>query len=368
MKHSKILNLFWKKKKKQDFFTQFSFEFKQIVKDMILPYRNFFHWLISKIIINIVAFLIWVTLALPFVVLWVFLALIDPIPWWDFIVYQVRGFDPLPEVLSYASMFIFPFVIMTLLMIWAFIAFIIWNAYSNVLFVPLYRSYMNWEKLGFSKNLQVEFVRIRYFTKIAFIQLSILILPVIIAWIFVLILVNQWRQEIIGFEAFSLLVLPILLILIFIISYILFRILFSVIIFADTSSKSIQKHSAMHFIKKSLKLTRGFGNYIKFLFVLFTIYILTYPLTAITDRVVEDRDRLAQTIEYRALYVDDSELALNSRIREIALDYENLNDQELRANFRWAQILALLFWIIWFMLFSWIYTMMFVSFYTRVLK
>ena len=368
MKESKLLRFFSQKKKKKDFFAEFSSEFMQILKDIILLYRNFFHWLVSKIIINIVAFVIWLVLALPFVVLWVFVALIDPIPWWDFIVYQVRGFDPLPEVLTYASMFIFPFVIVTFLMIWAFIAFVIWNAYSNVLFVPLYEWYIKWEKLDIYKHFRVKFVRIWYFVKIALWQLSIIALPILIVWMIILILTTLFIWEKMSFEAFSLTVLPLIIILIFILSYVIFRVLFSIILFAHSSSKNLVKHSAWYFIKKSFKLTSWVWKYVKFLFVLCTIYIFMYPFTILTNTIANDRERLSQTIEYRALSFENTELLKNSRLYEVAREYEYLSDGQLFANYRWAQLLALAFSIISFLLFSWFYTMVFVSFYNRILK
>jgi len=68
--------------------------------------------------------------------------------------------------------------------------------------------------------------------------------------------------------------------------------------------------------------------------VLSSIFIFTYPFTAVTDRIGEDRERLNQTIQYRALFLDNSDRAEMSRLREVAMYYENLSDQELFANYR----------------------------------
>ncbi|MCH8518398.1 hypothetical protein LAT59_01350 [Candidatus Gracilibacteria bacterium] len=367
MKLGKIKHLFTGKKKK-DFFAEFSKEFLKITKDILLLYRNFIHWNISKICINIGGIFVGLALAFPFFLLAVFIALIDPIPWGTFLVYQMQGISPVLEALSYASMYTFSFVVMTFAMICTLIAFLIGNAYSNVLYARLYTEYINGEKLAYRDNIYFSYIHIRRFVTVALWSFLLLFIPLILIALIVGIFIILFGSEIMSFEAFSFSLLGLTLISVFLFSYIIFRLLFSVILMSLDSSKKIIKHSGWYYIKKSIEITSGWKKYFKFLFVLCLLFLILYPFRAVGDEFSTDVKRLRGTIEYRALVIASPEQAEQSGLRETAEFYDSISDENLFANYRGATMLSIIWSIIGFLVLSGLYTMVFVSFYRRVLS
>lgn len=368
MKDSFISRFLWKKKKKKDFFAEFWKEFTQITKDILRLYRNFFHWNFSKIIANIVALWVGLLLALPLFLFAVFIALIDPIPWGTFIIYQVQWVNPIVEVLSYATIHTFSFVVMTIVMILTLILFLIWNAYSNVLLSRIYNWYLDDKKLGFKDNVYFSLPHIKKFTFIAFWHAIILFIPFLLLWSIALVFIALHGGGIISLEVFSILLFILLLVSILTLSYILYRILFSVIHLSFDSAEKVEKHTWWHYIKKSFKLTSSIRKYAKFLFVLAFLFLITHPYRILGDNLQEDASRLGNTIEYRALSLADPEIAQESPLRDTAMFYEELTDEQLFANYRWATLLLIFLSILWFLLISGLYTMVFVSFYRRILN
>jgi len=52
-----------------------------VIEDIILLYRNFIHWNISKLIIALWGFVLGMIMSIPFFVVVLILASIDPIDW-----------------------------------------------------------------------------------------------------------------------------------------------------------------------------------------------------------------------------------------------------------------------------------------------
>jgi len=109
-------------------------------------------------------------------------------------------------------------------------------------------------------------------------------------------------------------------------------------------------------------------KYAKFMFVLAFLFLITHPLRLAGENIQNDISRLSSAIEYRALALANPEVAPESPLRETALYYEELSDEKLFANYRGAVLLSILLSVIGFLLFSGLYTMAFVSFYTRILS
>lgn len=367
MKLGKIQHFFQKKKKK-DFFGELWKELVCITKDIMLIYKNFIHWNLSKIVINIIAIIVWIIFALPFMLFAWFVWLIDPIPWVTFISYQIQWVSPILEVLSYASLHTFSFVIMTISMILALLAFLIWNAYSNVLYVRLYTSYLEDEKLSIWGHIYLSQDRLKRFVAIALWHLVYISVPAFIVLFITIVIIIFHNAWVFSFEVFSWILLIITLLSIFLLSYIIYRLLFSIVILARESSSKLVKYSGRHYIKKSLSLTSWWRNYTKFLFVLSAIFLLMYPLGTIWDTLKRDTQNLSIAIEYRALSIANPEVAETSPLKETALFYEDMTDEQLFANYRGATLLSLFITFVWFFLFSGLYTMFFVSFYNRVLR
>ncbi len=359
---------FFERKNKKDFFGELWKEVMYISKDIILLYRNFIHWNLSKIVINIVAIIMWCIFALPFLLFSWFVWLIDPIPWGTFIAYQMQWVSPILEVMSFASLHTFSFVVVTISMILALIAFLIWNAYSNILYVRLYFSYLEGKKISLWEHIHLSWDHIRGFVSIALWHLVYTAVPAfVVLWVVLWVIILHGAGAF-SFEVFSLILLIITLFSIFLLSYIVYRLLFSVVLLAKESYTNLSKHSGRHYIKTSLSLTAWWRSYAKFLFVLCVIFLLISPFKSVWDTLKRDIQNLSITIEYRALSIENPEKAETSNLREIATFYEDITDEKLFANYRGARLLSLFMAFIWFFLFSGLYTMFFVSFYTRILR
>lgn len=364
----KNLRHFFERKKKKDFFLELSKELISLSKDILLLYKNFIHWNLSKIVINVVALLVWILFALPFLIFAWFVWLIDPIPWGTFISYQLQWVSPILEVLSFASLHTFSFVIVTITMILGLGAFLIWNAYSNVLYARLYTSYLEGKKLSIWDHISLSRNRLRSFVSIALWHLVYVSIPVLVVLGIVLWVIILHSAGAFSFELFSLILLIITLLSIFLLSYIIYRLLFSVIFLACESGTELLKYSGRYYIKKSISLTSGWRNYLKFLFVLCSIFLLLTPFRSVWDALKKDTQNLSNVIEYRALNIANPEEAATSPLKDGALFYEEMTDAELFANYRGATLLSLFMTFVWFFLLSGLYMMIFVSFYTRVLR
>lgn len=367
MKEVYFSKFFKKKKKKKDFFSELTKEFLHVIRDVFLLYKNFLHWNISKLIMNIAALIVGLVLAFPFFLFAVFIGLIDPIPWMSLIYLQLQWVNPLIEALSYASVYTFSFVVMTLVMLITFVIFLIWNAYSNVLLARVYGWYIDDQKLAYKDNYYLSTAHIKKFVFLALWHGVILFIPLLILWSFVLVLAALNGGELITFELFSILLLFVVLIWIFVVSYTLFRIVFSVIFLSFDEPKVVSQHKAWRYIKKSFKLTSWIKKYLKFLFVFAFFFLITHPFRITADTIQNDIQWLRDTIEFRALSIANPEQALESPLADVALFYENLSDEKLFANYRWAITLSILLSVVWFLLLSGLYTMVFVSFYRRIL-
>ncbi|MDD4151841.1 MAG: hypothetical protein PHR68_04465, partial [Candidatus Gracilibacteria bacterium] len=88
--------------------------FSKIFSDIILVYRNFLHWNISKIIISFSSFFFGVLLALPFAFITYLVAYFGPIEWKTLIqsFYLGNSFDFL--ILSIIAKHLFYFILIVI--------------------------------------------------------------------------------------------------------------------------------------------------------------------------------------------------------------------------------------------------------------
>ena len=354
----------------KNFFANFWKQFRKILYDIFTVYKNFLHWNLSKICINIWWFLVGVILALPFFLLIVFIALIDPIPWGNFLVYHMQWISPLWEVLEYAGRYTFSFVIVTCLMIITWVMFFIWNAYSHVLYIRLYNSYIDKDKLPLPirDNIYFSIVHIHRFVTIALWTFLVLLIPTIIILLFVWILIVFFNEGFIDLTIFSLYLFILTLISIFIFSYVIYRIFFAYILMSLDSGKRVAETTARSYIQKSFLITAWWKKYLKFLFILCVAFLVLYPFTMIHNTLDNDTTRLQQTIQYRTLAIADPDKAQESDLRYVAQDYMHLDDETLFANYRGVRLLTFMLSFVSFFILSWLYTMVFFSFYRRVLN
>ena len=231
----------FKKYHKKSFFSEFSSEWKKILKDILFVYKNFIHWNISKLIISIWSIILAMGVAFPFFVLALIVGLIDPIPWVSIIGYVLTGTDISLELIGSLAQHPYWIAIMVFLIATCIVIFLLASSYSLILQAHLIFSYTKWKKLGFKDNLYFSKTHISTLMWILCWNMAYLIAPIFIGlsimlWIYVL----HIDLGIISGEVFWILTLIITFIFAFIMSFVVYKILFWYIILSEEKVKKIK--------------------------------------------------------------------------------------------------------------------------------
>jgi len=331
---------------------------KSIFLDIILLYRNFLHFNISKIIIYLVSILYAVIMAVSIIVLTLVL---------------------FPDIYNWVSINIYSVIENNLfLLLFLFIGFILIYStflYNVILFNKLNLYYIEWNKLNISKNNYFNFKLFLIYFKIILLIIWIFILFLIIYLLLlslILIPIFWWVENVKNiidiniynnFSIVSLLIASSLILLYF---YLIYRIIFSLIILVNEYEKNgINKIS--YYIKKSFNITKGFKKVFKFVSVFIFIIILAFPISIPISILNSSFEKISDYISIRKW---------EERVKKLDYRYK----QDLILEFWEDKILLDLYkelnkkrYVIWFLYilnFMFIYglfEMMFVSFYKREL-
>lgn len=164
-----------------------------IAKNIIKVYRNFFHWNLSKIVIWIYSRIFWIIINIPIAIVivgilysisssvkleWVNnLMLENKIDYWLVSLFLSKPFA------------IISVIILSLVMLYLFIfAMMYWELLQQNIFI----NYIKWEKLKILKNYYLNYKLIWKFFKLFFVSFSLILLPIILAWIYIIIILLSW--------------------------------------------------------------------------------------------------------------------------------------------------------------------------------
>lgn len=117
-------------------------QFQQILGNLILLYKNFFHWNISKVCVFLYANILGFLVSSPF---------IGGIVYQYFTIYNQLGLASSPEQFILSN--VGAIIITALLMLCIVTIFICTYTYGNFLMMNVYKSYLEGEKLAYTKNL-----------------------------------------------------------------------------------------------------------------------------------------------------------------------------------------------------------------------
>lgn len=273
--------------------TKFTIDFtfiKNTFTDVFILFRNFIHWNLSKLVIFIWSVILWLLLSFPFLLLYKLL--------WDlsfidiyvnlFSWISINSIEPflfnimyLYESLWYVVLLLLNLDLLNLLYLTWWILFLLSFLYSNFLFLRLGLSYLNWDKINIKKNDYFNYKKILKFFNLTFINMFILLLPVVIfsvlTWIFALFtgnlielneLVSTWIINYFSVITFILLILCILLLI-----YMFYRIIFSYFILSDDNFYKDGK-SSFSYVKDSLNITKWLKRFLKFSSIFLIFYII----------------------------------------------------------------------------------------------
>lgn len=365
---------------------------KTIYNNVLSLYRDFFHWNIAKICIEVWSLILGVAFALPFFLVLMFLWFIDSIPWlW----YYAGGLNISPndfaQQLSENMGFIIVewiFLILTLTML------ILWWSYKAVLRIKLVKEYYEQNSLfhklfdgvkrklfwvhifrpsiyksyfSFDKSVFFCYVKL-----IGWISLYLLIpfLLCLAALIIVIVahkgdlqlLATNFVQDPISISSIFLFVTFISSIFLFF--YYIYRLYFSLMILVDHAEK-VDYSNAKALVSESFAITKGFTPLIKFLWVYVVFWVILIPF--ILGSVYVD-DMKSDLVTYYNLKAEKesgivSEDFDNDRLTQLGLSYWELSLDEIESDLSQANAFEVVFSIFMFLVFTWYFDMVFFSLY-----
>lgn len=346
---------------------------EKIFKDVLLLYKNFIHWGISKLIIGIVWYCLGFALALPFLLLVLLFGYIDGIDWaWvvQDIQFWVFSTVSAEQIFSEFYMVIFEW----LLLITAVFSFFVWWTYSVILQFFLYKNYIEGEKLKYVKNFYFDIQKFKVFLGVLLWTMLYCSIPVlwgiiVLAVILGIYIMYFWSIEAFSsyiflneYTLFSILVLWICIIIALLFLYVNFRLYFANVFFSDDFSKS-RIHTSKKYLETSISHTKWWKKIVKFMAVFIVFWVI---LSFITTPYTQVKDESAR-IEF---FVNNYGYtwALTVEQQDIFDTYKDLSYEQ--ADKRNAQYLtlSLILSVFYFFLTSGVMEMVVFSFYRHVIK
>lgn len=342
---------------------------KKIFLDISKIYINFIHWNISKVAISIWSFLLWLLLALPFIVLLIVLYFSFNLSvYFNSIYLDSSSLFSLME----KQPLLFSVFTITLLLAWLFMLF--WYSYRKVLFAKLNFEYLDDKKLAYTKNNYFDFKLIIKYVKVISLVSFFSLIPVFIFLLLFIVIFfifwwSAWVEAIIATNSlnlFTIISFTLFLVCLLFFIFIVYRLFFSIIILADSKNyKSDEK--AFFYLKESYSKTKKLNVLWKFILTLFLLLIVIIPLSSVLDYYSNSLNDINKYMQYQSLsdeqkkQVDES--SESYYFNNLKLDYLNKSNQELKELESTYKYLSYLFITLNLLLIFWLYEMAIVSFY-----
>lgn len=255
---------------------------KNILADISVLYKNFFHWNISKVLILITSILLWILLSLPFFLILAVVVFFDPIEWKDIIYnYYTTQTIGLSLMTALSSHLVY-ILIEWFLFILAAGFFMFWASYKNITMTKLNLDYLYSEPTAYFKNIYFDFGKIYKFLWVVSWIWLILLIPVLVFIIsFFIILFSFWWIDKVSalvqewyFNMFSVLTLTSFFINLLVFIYLAYRVTFSYILMLDEKNYP-ETQKAIFYVKESFKITSWLKIFSFFaLIIVFTLVML----------------------------------------------------------------------------------------------
>lgn len=252
---------------------------KKIFLDLWILYKNFIHWNISKILIYLFSFLLWILFSLPFFLVLSILFFVDPINWKDIIsTYFTTGTVGF-SFFEAISVWIWYIILEWLLFILWFFWFIFWYSYSFINILNLNLKYLNWEKISYMKNVYFDFTYIKkYFYILNWLWLFFLVFLLLFLFIFfIVVMLFWWIDSVYNLSItntyFNIFTLILFIIFVFVFLYYAFRLSFWYLVMLDDNN-DIKNIKWIYFIKRSYNITSWFKKILIFIGFSFMFAVL----------------------------------------------------------------------------------------------
>jgi len=369
---------------------QKSFKFQYIKNwflDICLLYKNFLQWFISKILIYFWWVLIWLLLSIPFLVLYsIFWGQSLSVIYSNFFNwFSINSADSLFVNILYLYESIWYLILLILSLDFVGILFILWwflfviiFLYTNILLINFNNNILDKQKIIYKNKEYLNYKKVLKFCYLTFINIFILLLPVLFFWILIWILylfswdMNNIRElaEKSFLNYFSIISLLIFIISLILLVYLFYRIIFSYFIFID-STYNHEKANVFSYIKESFLITKKIKNFFKFITLFIIFWILLLPLELIWVYIKNNLIVLTEYTSFVKLSEEQKDKISSDRLyyyQWLEEDFKWLTDFEIQKKLSTYQIWEVLYSIFSFIFIYWIYLMLCTWFYRRELK
>lgn len=323
---------------------------KIIFWDVISLYKNFVHWNISKLFIWVFAWWLSILISIPFFVLFLII-------WY----YSGVGFSFLnsPYILLQS-----PFLVISFILYIASLLF--WISYYRIPLLKLNLKYIEWENLGYLKNIYFDFSKIWKFFKVNLWMLFYISIPMLVfLFLFSLLFLLFWgwifdKNWIVN-NTFSIVSL-----ILFIISsvsslYIIYRVSFSYVLLSD----DIDDHSAKYYVLHSVKLTKWLYTFVKVISIMFVFLLPLLPFIYFWESLTREREWIHNYVDYNKSLTSSWKLD-DYDYQNLYLKYSSKSEKELNEILRTNRIYSYIYYVFFFLFLYWVIEMVYVSFYINV--
>lgn len=337
-----------------------------VILDIVFAYKNFIHWNISKILISLWCFILWVILSLPAFIVAIVVGLLDPIAWSEIIVYMLSwSTDVSYQLIWWVAMYPYNLVLMLFIIVVWICLFLLWSCYALFLKAELSLWYTKSKKLKYSKNHYFNRSYILRFIGIICWSFTYMLAPVVI-WVglvfFMYLFYNIWF---LGFDGLSIWIWIYTFILMCAELYLLYRIMFGYVLLADDTKKKHLKNS-IHYVKKSIDITK-WKSFLKFI-VLYILFVLFVAPSTLLDNYLEQQWGLMRdAMVYNSGLLQNLEPEQVQYYEYISKEYSDLTNEELSSKLSSLAALRFMLYFASYLLVSGIFVLMVTSFYKRVL-
>ena len=355
LKKTKSVFTFWKKETNRNFILQ-------TILDLGVLFKNFFNWIISKIIISIYSLVIAFISVIPFVLI--------------FFIYSFFSDVNISMLIEWMFNWKLLFnIIWNTLLLLILVSYFIIYSYSNILLFRLNNNYLDWKILEYKNEIYFDYNRLYKYIKLSLLNILILLVPILL---FVVLMTGLFiisgsitnALEVVKtglFNYFSLLSLLFWIVSVLWFAYLYYKIVFSFLLFSDDSIYK-KELNVSFYIKESFKRTKWTLKFLKFSVLIVLFILLISPINYIWKVLDNNSKYLSDYSLYLSL--DDSQkstLAWNNsyyyEALEVEFNWKTISDLEKQTKINLFYII--LFSIFNFIFIYWLFMMVFTSFYRK---
>lgn len=356
--------------------------FQAIAKDSTLPFRNFLHWNISKIIAMLTGYFLWIVLCLPFFILsLIYITVFFPEISLPVIITKTASMTLSSDDFSTLFNKGFITIFLSIFAFFWYFAFIFGKTYGYVLNLLISKFYLHGKKVKFKDLILIHIPTLKKYAQIFLWNTLFLSLPIIgfliIFWIFLIIAGGvEWATSVVvtwsdWANRFTIGMGITLFISIAAFAYINFRIIFSVLLLVESDEfGNSQETPALDYLKKSVRLTSWIKKIFLFLLVFISLGVVTLPVTYTIEssaQNVKDGMRYMQLVRYASMSGVTLPESYTEELWTLSEQFKGKSGQDILDFTNRNTLLSMIFWIFSFLVINGLVEFLLYSYFFRVL-